>query len=245
MVGRLQKLHNVLEGAHCLKIPQLYPHTSHRLPMIRAFVGNIARGVNATLADPVYREDRMAEYEEMRKKLSRLSMQRTHSRAPTANRERLGLVRTVTSRRARRQATRTATVTSDAADDGVEAGDSAVEEDADFDVGAFLKEGHFEKRTEAGESARKVKIVYKNLTVKGVGASMAFVKTTPYAVLGTFGLDLYHVLCRFILALRFGRYPPTRTLIHDFSGVVRDGEMRLALEREGSDCSTFPQSHRK
>lgn len=187
---------------------------------------------------PVYVEDAMAGYEEMRKELSRLSMQRTHSGASITNRERLGLVRTITSRRARRHTTRATTITSDATDD-VEAWDGVVEEDADFDMGAFLKDGHFEKRTEAGESAKKVGVVYKNLTVKGVGASVAFVKTTPYAILGTFGPDLYHLLCRFIPALRFGRHSPTRTLIHDFSGVVRDGQIMLVLGRPGSGCSTF------
>lgn len=30
-----------------------------------------------------------------------------------------------------------------------------------------------------------------------------------------------------------------RDLIHDFSGVVRDGEMLLVLGRPGSGCSTF------
>ena len=181
----------------------------------------------------------MADFEEMRKELSRLSMKRTHSRASTANRERLGLVRTITSRRARPQRTRATTATSDATDEDIEAGEGVDEEDPDFDVGAFLKDGHFEKRTEAGESAKKVGIVYKNLTVKGVGASLAFAKTVPQSVIGTFGPDLYRLLCRFIPALRFGRHPPTRDLIHDFSGVVRDGEMMLVLGRPGSGCSTF------
>lgn len=187
------------------------------------------------IGGPVCREDAMAGYEEMQKELSRLSMQRTHSRASTTNHERPR----PTSRRARRQPTRATIATGDATDDDGEGVEGAVEEDLDFDVGGFLKDGHFEKRTESGESAKKVGIVYKNLTVKGIGVSMAFVKTTPYAVLGTFGPDLYRLLCRFIPALRFGRHPPTRNLIHDLSGVVRDGEMMLVLGRPGSGCSTF------
>ena len=181
----------------------------------------------------------MTDYEEMRAELSKMSLQRTCSRASTTKRERLGLVRTITSRRANPQRTRTATTTSGTTDHDVETGDGAVEHDTDFDVGAFLKDGHFEKRTEAGESAKKIGIVYKNLTVKGVGASLAFAKTVPEAVAGTFGPDLYHLLCRFIPLLRFGRHPPTRTLVDDFSGVVRDGEMMLVLGRPGSGCSTF------
>jgi ATP-binding cassette, subfamily G (WHITE), member 2, SNQ2 len=188
---------------------------------------------------PVRREDAMAEYEELRNELSRLSVQRTHSRASTVNRERGGLVRIITSRRTRPQRTRAATTASDATGDDIEAGDREAEEGPDFDVGAFLKDGHFEKRTEAGESAKKVGVVYKNLTVKGVGASVAFLRTVPHAIIGTFGPDLYRLLCRFIPALRFGRHPPTRDLIRDFSGIVRDGEMMLVLGRPGSGCSTF------
>ena len=191
------------------------------------------------IGGPVYRDDAMADFEEMRKELSRLSMQRTRSRASTTNRERLGLDRTLTSRRARTQRTHTASAISATTDEDIEARDGVVEEDTDFDVGAFLKDGHFEKRTEAGESAKKVGIVFKNLTVKGVGASHAFAKTVPQAVAGTFGPDLYRLLCRFFPALRFGRHPPTRNLINDFSGVVRDGEMMLVLGRPGSGCSTF------
>jgi ATP-binding cassette subfamily G (WHITE) protein 2 (SNQ2) len=132
----------------------------------------------------------MAEYEELRNELSRLSMQRTHNRASIVNRERGGLVRTITSRRTRLQRTRSTTTVSEATGDDIEAGDREAEEGPDFDAGAFLKDGHFEKRTEAGESAKKVGVVYKNLTVKGVGASVAFVRIVPHAIFGTFGPDL-------------------------------------------------------
>lgn len=35
------------------------------------------------------------------------------------------------------------------------------------------------------------------------------------------------------------RKPAIRTLLHDFSGSVNDGEMLLVLGRTGSGCSTF------
>lgn len=110
-------------------------------------------------------------------------------------------------------------------------------DDEDFELEEFMREGHFEKRKD-GRSAKKVGVVFKNLTVKGVGASATFVKTLPQAVLGTFGPDLYRLISRFIPTLQI-KSGETRTLINDFTGVVRDGEMMLVLGRPGSGCSTF------
>ncbi|KAG4223645.1 hypothetical protein PC116_g27891 [Phytophthora cactorum] len=112
------------------------------------------------------------------------------------------------------------------------------EEAEEFELGQFMRDGHFEKRTEDG-SAKRVGVIYKNLTVKGVESTSSFVRTLPDAILGTFGPDLYHILTRFFPVLRFGRKQPMRTLINDFTGCVRDGEMMLVLGRPGSGCSTF------
>ncbi|KAI1093939.1 ABC-2 type transporter-domain-containing protein [Rostrohypoxylon terebratum] len=114
---------------------------------------------------------------------------------------------------------------------------SETEED-EFELGRFMREGHFEKRAEDG-SEKRVGVIYKNLNVKGVESTSSFVRTVPDAIIGTFGPDLYKILSRYIPALRFGRKPPTRTLINDFTGCVRDGEMMLVLGRPGSGCSTF------
>ncbi|KAI2603660.1 ABC-2 type transporter-domain-containing protein [Hypoxylon sp. NC1633] len=119
----------------------------------------------------------------------------------------------------------------------LDADEKAVVED-DFELGKFMRDGHFEKRTENG-SEKRVGVVYKNLTVKGIGSTTSFVRTVPDAIIGTFGPDLYQFLSRRIPFLRFGRKPPTRTLINDFTGCVRDGEMMLVLGRPGSGCSTF------
>jgi ATP-binding cassette subfamily G (WHITE) protein 2 (SNQ2) len=130
--------------------------------------------------------------------------------------------------------------TGDAEDDEPgDIGDVAAEEkEDDFELDQFMKEGHFEKRKD-GRSAKKVGVVYKNLTVKGVGSTASFARTLPDAVLGTFGPDLYRIVSGFIPALKFGRHKQMRTLINDFSGVVKDGEMMLVLGRPGSGCSTF------
>lgn len=113
-------------------------------------------------------------------------------------------------------------------------------EGSDFQLDQFIRDGHLEKRTESGESSKKLGVVFKNLTVKGVGGGASFVRTLPQAILGTFGPDLYGILCRFIPALRIGaKQGSLRTLINDFTGVVRHGEMMLVLGRPGSGCSTF------
>ncbi|KAI1342560.1 ABC-2 type transporter-domain-containing protein [Xylariaceae sp. FL0016] len=111
------------------------------------------------------------------------------------------------------------------------------EEDGDFELGKFMREGHFEKRGEEGPQ-KKVGVIYKNLTVKGVGSTTSMVRTVPDAIIGTFGPDLYRNLSKFIPFLQF-RKPETRNLISDFTGCVRDGEMMLVLGRPGAGCSTF------
>ncbi|OAL53270.1 ABC drug exporter AtrF [Pyrenochaeta sp. DS3sAY3a] len=119
-----------------------------------------------------------------------------------------------------------------------DANSKASEEEDDFELDQFMKDGHFEKRKD-GKSAKKVGVIFKNLTVKGVGSTATFVRTLPQAVLGTFGPDLYHIVTNFVPSLKLNKHKQTRTLINDFSGVVKDGEMILVLGRPGSGCSTF------
>lgn len=178
--------------------------------------------------EPVSRHGAMEDFEEMRRELSRLSLQRSRS---------------ITSRRSTRMSRLRSAITQKAGPkeddiDDVSIPDSDITRD-DFDLGQFLLGGTLERRTTAGDSAKKVGIVFKNLTVKGVQASASFVRTLPDAVIGTFGPDLYHIIQHFIPALHIGKRPPTRDVIHDFSGVVRDGEMMMVLGRPGSGCTTF------
>jgi ATP-binding cassette subfamily G (WHITE) protein 2 (SNQ2) len=118
--------------------------------------------------------------------------------------------------------------------------EAEAKDDDDFQLSDFMRQGHLGQR-KGDESAKKVGVVYKNLTVKGVGAGATFVRTLPDAVLGTFGPDLYKLLSRFIPFLR-AKNGELKTLINDFSGVVRDGEMMLVLGRPGSGCTTFLKS---
>lgn len=169
----------------------------------------------------------MGEFEELRKELSSLSKKRSKDGRSQS--------RPTTGRTARR-ATSHATVND--AESQVENAAATNDRDEDsFELDEFIRKGHFEKRKE-GHSAKKVGVVFKTLTVEGVGETVQFVKTLPDAVLGSFGPDLYRLLSRFLPFLRFTG-GTRRTLISDFSGVVRDGEMMLVLGRPGSGCSTF------
>ncbi|PCG93662.1 CDR ABC transporter [Penicillium occitanis (nom. inval.)] len=178
-----------------------------------------------TEGDPVSRHGAMEDFEEMRRELSRLSLQRTKSQVSR---------RSVRSASRWRSATKTKTRDTEKGDEESEQADQE-----GFDLGEFLMGGTLERRTTAGEPAKRIGVLYKNVTVMGVQASASFVKTLPEALVGTFGPDLYHIVQYFFPKLRFGKPPATRTLINDFTGVVRDGEMMLVLGRPGAGCSTF------
>ncbi|PWY91900.1 ABC transporter [Aspergillus sclerotioniger CBS 115572] len=79
---------------------------------------------------------------------------------------------------------------------------------------------------------RHLGVVWKNLTVKGVGLGAALQPTITDTLLG---------LPRLIKGLLTGarRGAPLRTILDDFNGCVRPGEMLLVLGRPGSGCSTF------
>jgi len=186
----------------------------------------------------------MDDYEKMRKELSNLSQTRSRDSDQV---ERHGIFRSITDgtrRSASRNAIRTRTrssISREVGENDLEAGDAegVVEREEEFELGPFIQEGHFEKRTETGESAKKIGVTFRNLTVKGVGSTKNYVRTLPNAILGTFGPDLYHIICNFMPALKLGGPPPVRTLINDFTGLVRDGEMMLVLGRPGAGCSTL------
>ncbi|KAJ5376401.1 ABC multidrug transporter atrF [Penicillium cosmopolitanum] len=171
--------------------------------------------------DPVSRRGALEDLEEMRRELTRLSLHRTRS---------------TTAKSMSRRKSRASRKDEEKALDGAS---SDTEVDADFDLSSFLVGGHLERRTTAGEPAKQIGIVFKNLTVKGVETGASFVRTLPHAVVGTFGPDLYNVICRFAPVLRVGKKPPIRDLIHDFNGAVREGEMMLVLGRPGAGCTTF------
>lgn len=86
------------------------------------------------------------------------------------------------------------------------------------------------------EKTRHAGIVFRNLTVKGLGLGAALQPTNG---------DLFMGLPRLFKALinkgpkaAIGK-PPVREILSDFNGAIRPGEMLLVLGRPGSGCSTF------
>src|SRR5690349_6396953 len=90
--------------------------------------------------------------------------------------------------------------------------------------------GHGRQENSEEEKTRHVGVVFKHLTVKGVGLGAKIQPTVG---------DIFLTLPRKIGAL-FSRNkksvggPPIRTIINDFSGVIKPGEMILVLGRPGS-----------
>jgi len=127
------------------------------------------------IGGPVNFRHAMLEYEDMRRELSTLSKSRTGKTDKTE--------KSVATRASRNPQTQRISAT----DQNFEAqlGEKPVEEDGDddFELGEFLKDGHFEKRT-SGKSAKKVGVIYKNLAVQGVGATSTIVKTLPSSIMG-------------------------------------------------------------
>ena len=86
------------------------------------------------------------------------------------------------------------------------------------------------------ERTRHRGVVFKNLTVKGMGVGAALQPT--------FG-DVFLGLPRTLINLftkgprKAGGKPPVKTILDDFNGAIKPGEMCLVLGRPGSGCSTF------
>ena len=86
------------------------------------------------------------------------------------------------------------------------------------------------------EKTRHVGVIFRHLTVKGAGLGAALQPTV-----GDFFLGLPRLI-KNIVRHGFGSAagkPPVRTILNDFSGCIRPGEMLLVLGKPGSGCSTF------
>ncbi|KAH6678280.1 ABC-2 type transporter-domain-containing protein [Halenospora varia] len=230
--GTRVPLHNVDENGE-------RPHQPEEASSSGSDANNDGTWGERDIGGPVNFRNAMIEYEDLRRELTQLSKTRSAKTDKSHPNRQSGLRRTITgASRASRRSRTTNTATEPESDLEAQV-EEKPEEEEEFELGDFLKDGHFEKRKE-GESAKKVGVVYKNLTVQGVGATTTFVKTLPSAIIGTFGPDLYKLLARIIPILpKPGSQGERRDLVHDFSGVVRDGEMLLVLGRPGSGCSTF------
>ncbi|KAF2749888.1 hypothetical protein M011DRAFT_465546 [Sporormia fimetaria CBS 119925] len=86
------------------------------------------------------------------------------------------------------------------------------------------------------EKTRHVGVIFKNLTVKGMGAGASLQPSV-----GDIFLGLPRLIKNVITKgpRQAAGKPPVRTILDDFSGCIRPGEMLLVLGRPGAGCSTF------
>lgn len=99
-------------------------------------------------------------------------------------------------------------------------------------------------RSQSGDGSAALKtasLSFESLSVKAPGGTVHPVKTLPTAILNTFGPDQINFL-RNTASRWFGqKHDPTdgKTILDDFTGLVKPGEMLFVLGRPGSGCSTF------
>ena len=108
-------------------------------------------------------------------------------------------------------------------------------EDAEpFDLEDTLR-GNKNLEEEAGIKSKHIGVIWDNLTVKGVGGTKVTVPTFPDAFTNFFLFPLRQVF----KLLPFNKKGKEATILQDFKGVVKPGEMVLVLGRPGSGCTTF------
>ena len=161
------------------------PHEPEEATSSTSSTGNEADGTwgERDIGGPVNFRAAMQDYEDMRRELTNLSKTRTNKTNRSGARQSSTALRKVTSAASRLSRATRATTEPDA--DLEAQGDEKPpsDDEGDFELDGFLKDGHFEKRDESG-SAKKVGVIYKHLTVQGVGATTTFVRPLPHAVIG-------------------------------------------------------------
>lgn len=90
------------------------------------------------------------------------------------------------------------------------------------------------------EHHKQIPLAFTNLSVAAPDPGLVTVKTLPKAIINTFGPDQAAWLVQNLFKpLGLVKPPKNKTILHDFTGLVRPGEMLLVLGRPGSGCSTF------
>jgi ABC-type multidrug transport system ATPase subunit/ABC-type multidrug transport system permease subunit len=107
------------------------------------------------------------------------------------------------------------------------------DESRQFDLEATLR-GGLDAEREAGIRPKHIGVYWDGLTVKGLASSTNYVKTFPDAIVGFF-----NVFTPIIRMFSRGKKGPEATLLDNFRGVCKPGEMVLVLGRPGSGCTTF------
>ncbi|KAJ9504204.1 ATP-binding cassette transporter snq2 [Exophiala xenobiotica] len=102
-----------------------------------------------------------------------------------------------------------------------------------FNLEATLR-GNREAEGAAGIKAKYIGVIWENLTVRGIGGVKNFVKVFPDAF-----VDFFNVPGTIMSILGYGKKGREFSILRDFRGVAKPGEMVLVLGRPGSGCTTF------
>ncbi|KAK0628734.1 ABC-2 type transporter-domain-containing protein [Bombardia bombarda] len=119
------------------------------------------------------------------------------------------------------------------AEKGQSLSDTTSSDPEQFDLESALR-GDLDAEREAGIRPKHIGVYWDGLTVKGMGGSTNFVKTFPDAFVDFFD---YYTPIRNLLGL--GRKGTEATLLDNFKGICKPGEMVLVLGKPGSGCTTF------
>jgi ABC-type multidrug transport system ATPase subunit len=102
-----------------------------------------------------------------------------------------------------------------------------------FDLEAVLR-GDLDAEREAGIRPKHIGVYWDGLTVKGMGGQTNYVKTFPDAF-----IDFFDIITPAMRMLGLGKKGTEATLLDNFKGVCKPGEMILVLGKPGSGCTTF------
>lgn len=105
-----------------------------------------------------------------------------------------------------------------------------------FDLETVLRTG-LAAEQEAGIKPKHIGVYWDELTVKGIGGMENFVQTFPDAF-----IDFFDYWTPLKQLLGMGPKGTEVTLLNNFRGVVKPGEMVLVLGKPGSGCTTFLKS---
>jgi ATP-binding cassette subfamily G (WHITE) protein 2 (SNQ2) len=102
-----------------------------------------------------------------------------------------------------------------------------------FDLETALR-GDVDAAQEVGIREKHIGAYWDGLTVKGIGGFTNYVQTFPDAF-----VNFFNIVSPIMGMLGAGPKPVEATLLDNFRGVCKPGEMVLVLGKPGSGCSTF------
>ena len=105
--------------------------------------------------------------------------------------------------------------------------------DSVFDLETALR-GELVAGQEVGIKEKHIGACWDGLTVKGIGGTANYVKTFPNAF-----IDFFDIITPMAGLLGLRKKPVEATLLDNFQGVCKPGEMVLVLGKPGSGCTTF------